>query len=94
MLTAEAQTAIKFNNLPSGHYHLDVRLVDANGKPLPHISTLDIVVKPPFYLSTWAWLIYLLMAVVVVWYLYQLQLRKRRAAIREWNVPSNRSWKR
>ena len=82
MLTAEAQTAIKFNNLPSGHYHLDVRLVDANGKPLPHISTLDIVVKPPFYLSTWAWLIYLLMAAVVVWYLYQLQLRKRRAAIR------------
>ena len=55
-------------NLQPGRYQLRVR-ANSGGmswEACP-VTTLDIVVSPPFYRSVWAWLIYLFIVAVLCW---------------------------
>lgn len=70
MLTSVYEPQVQFTNLSPGHYTLEVRSVDGDGNALNDIATLKITVRPPFYLSVWAWLIYIVVIVIAVWYAY------------------------
>lgn len=56
---------VSYHNLPSGNYRLHVKASYSDGI-WGKESVLDIHVAPPFYLSVWAILLYLLVVVVVI----------------------------
>lgn len=61
------QSSVTFHNLPYGHYRLKVRSRICYGKWSDEIAELDIIIRPPFWLSWWAKLLYLLMITVLAW---------------------------
>lgn len=69
-----------FHNLPYGHYRLKVRSRICLGEWSKDVAELDIVVRPPFWLSWWAKLLYLLLFVVVLRLLFKTYSRHLRLA--------------
>lgn len=60
----------QYRNLPVGHYTLHVRSCNANGVWSPKEIVLQITVRPPFYATWWAYLIYIGLVVAVFYYVY------------------------
>lgn len=58
---------ITVNGLPHGNYELVVCSVDGMGNRLGEVYRLAIRITPPWYLSIWAKLIYLLMIGLLIW---------------------------
>ncbi|MDR0893655.1 MAG: response regulator [Mediterranea sp.] len=56
------QSPVSYSNLPYGTYRLQVKAANSDGVWNPDVRTLRIRVLPPFYLTTWAYLIYFLLA--------------------------------
>lgn len=75
----------RFNgyNLQPGTYVLHVRANNSNeGWDRCPVKTLTIIVRPPFYRSMWAWMLYLLLAVGLAWlayHLFSVRLKERNA---------------
>jgi signal transduction histidine kinase/ligand-binding sensor domain-containing protein/DNA-binding response OmpR family regulator len=51
--------SVNYANLPSGRYTFKVKASDENGVWTKQEASLNIVIKPPFYRSWWAYIIYL-----------------------------------
>lgn len=71
-MTVESQPSVTYTNLSPGHYTLEVRVVGRDGNVSSQTSELKIVIAPPFWLSWWAYIIYLLLGVGIMalaWYL-------------------------
>lgn len=60
----------QYRNLPPGKYKLHVRSCDANGVWMPDEAVLGVVVRPPFYATWWAYLIYIGVVAVTIYYVY------------------------
>lgn len=69
MMTSTHEPSVQFTNLSPGSYTLDVQAVGDGGNNVSDISTLVIAVKPPFYQSAWAFVLYLIIVVLIVYYL-------------------------
>ena len=67
-MTPEGTPQVQFANLAPGRYELEVRATDNSGNPVGQSAVLAIRVKPPFYLSVWAWLLYFAVAIAAVLY--------------------------
>lgn len=65
-----------FRDLRPGSYKLRLRAGHRNQLEMTPITVLKIVINPPFWLSWWAKLIYLLIAVALAWYLIRFYKRK------------------
>ncbi|BCS86028.1 hybrid sensor histidine kinase/response regulator [Prevotella herbatica] len=78
MLTADGQPAVSFTNLSSGDYKLEVKVVNRDGTQSDIVSTLDIHVNPPFYLSIWAILFYVVLVAVLLYYAKIIFLRRQK----------------
>lgn len=59
------QSSVTFHNLPYGHYRLKVRSRICYGKWTDDFAELDITIHPPFWLSWWAKLLYLLLIIAL-----------------------------
>lgn len=69
---------ITYNNLSYGKYTLTVSKLNANGKPLANNYTMDIEVRPPWYYTTWAKTIYLLLGIsLVLWTINFFRVKNR-----------------
>ncbi len=71
-----------YKNLPPGTYTLHVKARNGTGEWCPQESALHIVVAPPFWKSTPAYLLYLLLSLLIAYVLFRLvrnfnQLRNR-----------------
>ena len=55
---------ITYSNLPYGTYMLRVKGANSDGVWNPDVRTLGIRILPPFYLSVWAYLIYILLILI------------------------------
>ena len=76
--TIKGNNMISFGKMKPGTYQIDVR-VENNGVPSSEVLTLTVVVENPWYLSTWAIIVYLLVAALIAWYLIRnYNQRKRR----------------
>lgn len=75
MMTAEGQPSVSFNNLSSGTYKLQVKVVDGDGTVNDEVSEMEIVIRPPFYLSIWAIIIYLILIGAGIYY-YRERMKK------------------
>lgn len=60
----------QYRNLPVGEYILHVRSCNANGVWTAEEAVLQVVVRPPFYATWWACLIYMLLIAVVMYYVF------------------------
>lgn len=82
IMTASGRPEVTFTNLSPGSYTLQVKVVNGDGTVCDDISELRINVHPPFYLSIWALLIYILLACGAV-YLYRKRALDRQKMIFE-----------
>lgn len=82
MMTASGRPEVTFTNLSPGSYTLQVKVVNGDGTVCDDISELEINVNPPFYLSIWALMIYILLACGAV-YLYRKRALDRQKMIFE-----------
>jgi signal transduction histidine kinase/DNA-binding response OmpR family regulator len=73
------QRRVNFSRLPPGRYTFNVRAVSSNEDwDNAPVRSLIITVKPPFHLSVWAWLIYLIVAFVIAYFVnHFLRLRRQ-----------------
>lgn len=60
--TVGRNSMINYSNLPYGSYTLRIKGSNSDGKWNEKERVLDIRIRPPFYLSTWAYIIYVVLA--------------------------------
>lgn len=73
---------IEFFSLTHGSYTLEVKAVDENGD-WGEVTTLLIKVSPPFYLSWWMQLFYLMLAGVAIYMIYRFVHNRHHRRIEE-----------
>ena len=56
-----------YKNLPSGNYVLHVRACSMNGVWNEHEVNLEVAIRPPFWNTWWAYLIYFLIITVIIY---------------------------
>ena len=75
---------ISYSALPSGTYTLEVRVMNAQGEAKENIFAYSVTILPPWYLSVWAKIIYLLVLIgLVVWAMKFVMMRRRLREERE-----------
>ena len=82
MMTASGRPEVTFTNLSPGSYTLQAKVVNGDGTVCDDISELKINVNPPFYLSIWALMVYILLACGAV-YLYRKRALDRQKMLFE-----------
>ena len=65
-----------FNSLPSGKYLFRVKALTARGQWHPQELSIPVTVHPPWWHSSWAYLIYFLLAICLVYITYVLIKRR------------------
>lgn len=75
---AAGTNRITFTNLSHGSYTLSVRAINSDGFQGTDVAQLSIIVRPPFWLSWWAYLCYSLVVVVALWFARRLLLNRER----------------
>ena len=60
-----------YGYLPHGQYKFRIRSLDVRTQQPLSEWDYSFVVRPPFYLSVWAWMLYILLACLLVWSIYQ-----------------------
>ena len=78
------QHSVTFQNLPAGNYKLHLKAADNYGRWTELPYTIQINILPPWYLTWWAKLIYLLLGVLIIygiiqWYKNYLKTKNRLA---------------
>ncbi len=75
----------EYSNLPAGTYTFYVKARNIYGKESTPDS-FSFIIKPPWYLTVWAFILYALIAGLIIWlivYLYTLRLRKQKEYLEE-----------
>ena len=78
MMTADGRPEVTFTNLSSGSYVLQAKVVNADGSVSEKMSELEIHIHPPFYLSTIAYIFYILLIIGALWYYRYRMMEKQR----------------
>lgn len=78
--TMDNDASVSFTNLSPGTYTLQVRTVDRDRVKSKNISELQIVIRQPYYWSTWAKLIYIVIIILLIYYsrVYGMVKQKRK----------------
>ncbi len=69
---------ISYSNLNFGTYELEIFASNNDNVWSAEPLTLEIVIKPPFWLSWWALLLYIILALYLVWFLINFNLKKQK----------------
>ncbi|MEQ6168401.1 ATP-binding protein [Ekhidna sp. MALMAid0563] len=72
----ENQRTVRFDNLRPGHYTLKLNATNTDGKWSDKITRLNITIHPPPWLSWWAYALYFVAAVLII-YFYWKSYKKR-----------------
>lgn len=75
--TTEGQSNVTYTGIPPGHYTLEARVVTRYGVISDEVSRLEITIAPPFYLSFWAILLYIVILALGVWYARRMIIRRQ-----------------
>ncbi len=60
-----------YKNLPAGTYHLHVKACNVSGIWSDNESVLEIKITPPFWKTGWAFLIYIILATIIMYFIYR-----------------------
>ncbi|MDE5585833.1 MAG: response regulator [Muribaculaceae bacterium] len=72
------QHSVTYTNLSPGHYRLLVKGINSDGYESVKPAELLITVHPPFWASTWAFAVYVLIALLAVWGIVRIVMRLER----------------
>mgnify|MGYP002516058981 FL=1 len=61
----DKSSMITCSNLPHGHYRIKIRGSNGDGVANPEARSLEVVIKPPFYLTVLAKIMYVVMVIVL-----------------------------
>jgi cbb3-type cytochrome oxidase subunit 3 len=75
--TTSSNSDITYMGLPAGSYTLCVRMLKDDGTMGDTESQLDITIEGPWYTSWWAFLIYVLILGLAIWYWLQRKQKKQ-----------------
>jgi len=79
--------SLELQNLSPGNYKILIKSTDGIGNWLNNEVTYTFTISPPFYLSSLAYCLYIIMAVLIAWRIYQIikikEKRKRSAFEKE-----------
>ena len=67
---------VNYANLPSGNYTFQVKASDENGNWGNQVTSLEVQILPPLYLSWWAYLIYLILAFVAAYFTSRILINR------------------
>lgn len=70
------QRVLRFVNLPSGDYQLQVKAMYANYETSPHVLKLAFSILPPFYLTGWFVILTALIIAVIIYAIYKYRLNQ------------------
>ncbi len=73
-----SENKVTYTNLSSGNYILKVKAINSDGYSGDEEAALRIVILPPFWQTTWAYIIYALLLVAVIFVARYLMLRSER----------------
>jgi len=76
-LLPPGQTTIQFFNLQSGDYRLEVKVANNDGLWGDDVSTLYFVVKPSPFLSIWAYMVYFVFLMLVLYFIWRYFTNKK-----------------
>ncbi len=79
----DGQSAISFTNLSPGTYTLHVKVVGRDGSVSRKESTLRITILPPWWLSAWAFALYVLLAVAAGWLTWYFTVHRKFERLKE-----------
>jgi signal transduction histidine kinase/ligand-binding sensor domain-containing protein len=82
-ISTNTQRSVNYTNLNPGKYIFRIRCENRDGIPSKNIITLLIYISPPWWATWWAYTLYVLMSVGIIYALYYnriQQLRKKQAA--------------
>ncbi|WP_418698984.1 two-component regulator propeller domain-containing protein [Bacteroides sp.] len=87
-------STINYSNLPYGSYTLRIKGSNSDGKWNEQERVLDIHIRPPFYLSVWAYVIYVVLALcslaAVIFYLRRRTLLKHQQTMEKFEREKER----
>ncbi|MCB9283575.1 MAG: response regulator [Lewinellaceae bacterium] len=69
---------VRFNSLPSGEYVFRVKARDSRGQWNPNQLAVKVIVHPPWWATWWAFILYSLLFIVVVYFLRRYELNRQR----------------
>ena len=85
---------INYSNLPYGSYTLRIKGSNSDGKWNEAQRVLKIRIRPPFYLSTWAYVVYVLLAlcslVAVIFYFRRRTQQKHQQTMEKFEREKDR----
>ncbi len=67
----------RFNNLPAGKYVFRVKARDSQGRWLPSQLAVNVIVYPPWWATWWAYTLYALSLVTLVYFLRRYELNRQ-----------------
>nr|WP_321485311.1 two-component regulator propeller domain-containing protein [uncultured Draconibacterium sp.] len=73
-----SENRIVFSSLAPGDYKLEIKACNSDGEWSNQVSYLNINVTPPFYLSRWAWALYILSVITLVVYIVYRSRRRQK----------------
>ncbi|SDK98468.1 Signal transduction histidine kinase [Catalinimonas alkaloidigena] len=76
--TDASQRLATYTNLEPGEYTFRVRGTNSDGVWSQHTASLHVVVTPPFWQTWWAYALYVVVAVLVLWQWRQYVVRRER----------------
>lgn len=74
-----------YTNLPGGSYVFKVKARNEQGSWNPHEATLKVIVKPPFWTTSWFYLLVGLLSILLVIGIYQIRWQIKLQQIRNLN---------
>jgi signal transduction histidine kinase/ligand-binding sensor domain-containing protein/DNA-binding response OmpR family regulator len=76
-VTSETQHNVSFTNLAPGTYTLYVKVINGDGFESSKVSILKIVITPPFWGSVWAYILYIILIIAIIFYFYRISVRRQ-----------------
>lgn len=74
--TADNANRAVFINVPAGTYLFEVCALEPDGSPSPHVTSLEVRIRPVWYATTAAFLLYgMLLAGLALWIVYFIRMR-------------------
>ena len=73
--TTGAYNVATYRNVPHGKYMFRVKSINSMGEWDNNETVLEIVIRPPFWRSIWAYLLYLILLVAALYFAYKLILK-------------------
>lgn len=82
LMTVESQPSVTYTNLHPGNYTLQVRVVGRDGTESRSTSELHITIEPPFWLTPWAYLVYMLLVAAAAWLVWHFTIHRKMEQMR------------